>query len=60
MGYVDENLFLLKRFNPDQDLILDSSFNTSIKQIKSILMKYYNEGYFEMKLEDFLAVNKKP
>ncbi len=61
MGYVDENLFLLKRFDPNKILILDNSFDeNSTDKIKLLLMKYYHEGYFEMKLEDFLALNKPP
>ncbi len=56
MGYVDENLFLLKRYDPDKSLILDKSFEeTLVKKINSVLIKYHYEGYFEMKMEDFLA-----
>jgi len=57
-GYLDPNLFLTKIFNIEKDLMLDSSFNKS--GIKKVISKYFYEGYFEMKIQDFLELNNGP
>ena len=57
-GYLDPNLFLTNFFDIRKDLILDSIFDKLA--IKNILSKYYHEGYFEMKIEDFLEFHNSP
>ena len=57
-GYLDPNLFLTNFFDIRKDLILDSIFDKLA--IKKILSEYYHEGYFELKIEDFLELNNGP
>ena len=57
-GYLDPNLFLTNFFDIRKDLILDSIFDKLA--IKKILSKYYHEGYFKMKIVDFIEFHNSP
>lgn len=61
MNYLDKQLFLTNSFDINYHLILDSSFDSSAKSaIKAVLSRYYHEGFFELKMEDFLELTNSP